>query len=79
MKIKKTKPCDAELTKELFENDDIKRIVVSEVKAFKWECPECGYINLQDKECGYINFEDKHTEFVCEGCGEIYEVDGISN
>lgn len=40
-----------------------KKVVVDNMDAYSWECPECGQLNMHDK----------YVDAVCDGCGNVFE------
>lgn len=46
----------------------MKKVEVTEISAYTWECPECNEFNIQDA-C---------SDIVCEHCGEEFEIEKIN-
>lgn len=40
-----------------------KKVVVDNMDAYSWECPECGQFNMHDKYC----------DAICDECGKIFD------
>lgn len=46
----------------------MKKVEVTEISAYTWECPECNEFNMHDT----------YSDVICEHCGEEFEIEKIN-